>query len=133
LLEVQRVEESLAGLPAVEPSAGFSDRVMRTIALLQQHPVPRSVQQGTSAIRSVMVLAGALILGLAYILPAAGNSWLSNLLPAAVPLRSVGLSAYLAQHPPWAVFLAGLAAVLIALGLSEPERRLGNRLSSEGS
>ena len=64
---------------------------------------------------------GALILTAAYLVPAAGSSWLGNLMPSTGLVRPLGMAAYLAQHPPAAVLLAGLATLLILLGMSLPE------------
>ena len=55
------------------------------------------------------------------VVPAGGESWLSNLRPAPGLIRTFGLSTYLGQHPPGAIYLAGLAALIIVLGLAVNE------------
>ena len=67
------------------------------------------------------MFVGALILASAYLVPGAGQSWLSNLWPSARSLQLLRLSTYLLQHPPWAMVLAGFAALLILMGLALPE------------
>lgn len=67
------------------------------------------------------LIVGALLLAAAYVFPAAGQSWRSNLWPAPGLIRTFGMSAYLGQHPLWAIHLAGFAALLIVLGLAVTE------------
>jgi hypothetical protein len=71
---------------------------------------------------------GALILASAYLVPGAGQSWLSNLWPSARSLQLLRLSAYLLQHPPWAMLLAGFAALLILMGLALPDPPVRERV-----
>jgi len=68
------------------------------------------------------MFVGALILASAYLVPAAGQSWLSNLWPSAQSLQLLRLSTYLVQHPPWAMVLAGFAALLILRPCRAPSR-----------
>ena len=75
-----------------------------------------------------MIFVGALMMAAAYVVPAAGESWLTNLWPSARPLHLVGLSAYLLQHPPWAMVLAGFAALLILMGLALPDPPVRERV-----
>jgi hypothetical protein len=69
--------------------------------------------------RCAAVAAGSLLLLIAYLIPADGESWPSSLHPALI--RTVGMPTYLGQHPAWAIHLAGLAALLIAAGLAIAE------------
>ena len=68
------------------------------------------------------MFVGGQLLAAAYVFPSAGQSWLSNLRLAPGLSRTVGISAYLSQHPLWAMHLAGLAALMIVLGLALPDR-----------
>lgn len=117
LLEWHRVEESLAGLPAVEPSPLLLESVMSRIARLESAAVPSSRGFPYERPRYAAIFIGALVLAAAYVVPAPGQSWLSNVWPAPGLLRAHGLSAYLSQHPPWAILLAGFAALMIVFGL----------------
>jgi len=118
LLEWHRLEEELADLPAVEPSGRLLEDVMSRLARpAPAFPTTRGFGREWS--RYAVLAAGALLLAAAYLVPAAGESWLSNLQPGLI--RTVGMPAYLGQHPPWAIHLAGLAALLIAVGLAIAE------------
>ena len=87
---------------------------------------PRAVQSplgfSHELFRFAAIYLGALVLAAAYLFPAAGRSWLSNAWSAPGLFRSLGISAYFSQHPLWAIHLAGLAALMIVLGLTIPER-----------
>jgi hypothetical protein len=119
LLERHRLEEDLASLPAVEPSGRLMKNVMSRVARRRPAAAPTSRGSAREWSRYAVVAAGALLLAAAYLVPAAGESWLSNLQPG--PIRTIGMPAYLGQHPPWAIHLAGLAALLIAAGLAIAE------------
>jgi hypothetical protein len=122
LLELHRAEERLTELPAVEPSSRLLEAVMSRIT--EREPVGVLSSQGFSyeLLRYAAIYVGALLLAAAYMIPPAGKSWLSNLLSAPGLSRTLGFSAYLGQHPLWAIYLAGFAALMIVLGLAVPER-----------
>jgi hypothetical protein len=122
LLELHQVEERLTELSAVEPSSLFLETVMSRIS--QRGPVAVRSSRGFSyeLFQHAAISVGALLLSAAYMFPAAGKSWLSNLWSAPGLFRTVGISAYLSQHPLWAIHLAGIAALIIVLGLAVPER-----------
>jgi hypothetical protein len=135
LLELHQLEEDLADLPAIEPSGLLLEAVMSRIAQRESAAVP---SRGFSHewLRYAIITAGALLLATAYLFPAAGESWLSNLRPATELVRTSGISAYLSQHPLWAIHLAGFAALLIVLGIAAgtegPVREFVRRHSSSG-
>jgi hypothetical protein len=122
LLELHLLEERLTELSAVEPSRLLLENVMRRIAQLK--PVSAVSSQGFpyDLIKHSAMFVGGQLLALAYLLPSAGESWLSNLRLAPGLSRTVGISAYLSQHPLWAMHLAGLAALMIVVGLVLPDR-----------
>jgi hypothetical protein len=122
LLELHDVEERLTELPAVEPTFLLLETVMSRIS--QRGPVAVQSRAGFSheLFRYTALYVGALVLAAAYMFPAAGGSWLSNPWSAPGLFRTLGFSAYLSQHPFWAIHLAGLAALMIILGLTIPER-----------
>ena len=124
LLELHQVEQHLTELSTVEPCGAFLDAVMNRITLLE--PVAIVSSQGSSygMFRYPAMFLGAAMLAVAYIFPPADQSWLSNLWPSVDFVRNVGISAYLTQHPLWAELLAGIAALLIILGLTTPERQI---------
>jgi hypothetical protein len=111
-------------LSAVEPSAAFLENVMGRIA--RPEPVVVGPSRGSSwgTLKDLTIFVGALILAVAYLFPAAGRPWLSNLPLSVGVVRSLEISAYLTVHPPWAVLLAGFAALLILLGLAVPGPRV---------
>ena len=74
------------------------------------------------------MFVGALILASAYLVPGAGESWFSNLWLSPRFLHLVGLSAYLLLHPPWAMVLAGIAALLMLMGLALPDPPVRERV-----
>jgi hypothetical protein len=122
LLELHQTEERLTKLPAVEPSILFLETVMSRIT--QRGPVDTRSSRRPSyeLFKYTAMYFGAQLLAVAYIFPSAGSSWLSNLWAAPGLFRTVGISAYLGQHPLWAMHLAGLAALMIVIGLAVPER-----------
>jgi hypothetical protein len=122
LLELHQIEERLTELSAVEPSSRLLENVMSRIS--QGEPVSAVSSQGFSSdlIKYSAMFVGGQLLTAAYLFPSAGQSWLSNLWSAPGLFRAVGISAYLCQHPLWAMHLAGLAAVMIVLGLALPDR-----------
>jgi hypothetical protein len=121
LLEQHWTEERLADLPAVEPSSRLLETVMSRIT--QREPVSVLSSQGFSyeLFKYAAIYVGALLLAAAYMFPPAGKSWLSNLWSAPGLSRTFGISTYFSQHPLWAIYLAGIAALLIVLGLAVPE------------
>ncbi len=121
LLELHRLEEDLTALPAIEPSGVLLETVMSRIAQRKRSAVPSSRHRLLDLLRFAAILVGALLLAAAYLIPGAGEPWLSGLRLEPGPLRNFGLAAYLDQHPPWAIYLAGLAALLIVLGLAVHE------------
>jgi hypothetical protein len=121
LLELQQLEDDLTELPAVEPSELFLEAVMSRIAQRKPAAVPSSRGLSYELFRYAAIAVGALLLAGAYLVPAAGGSWLSNLRPSTGLIRSFGISAYLSQHPLWAIQLAGFAALMIIVGLAMPE------------
>jgi len=128
LLELHHVEELLTGLSGVEPSSLLLETVMSRIT--QPAPIAGLFSQGFSyeLVRYAAIFVGAALLAAAYLFPAAGKSWLSNLWSAPGLVRTLGISAYVSQHPFWAMQLAALAALMIVLGLAMPERpvRIGS-------
>jgi hypothetical protein len=125
LMKLHRAEELLTGLPAVAPSGGLLDTVMKRIA--EPASFPRDSRRGSSLaiVRSALMLVGAVILAAANLVPTAGSNWVGNVMPTLELVRSPGMFAYLADHPPGAVLVAGFATVLILLALSIPERHVG--------
>ena len=130
LLESHEVEERLARLLAIEPSNDLLESVMNRVTQPQLQPVALlpAGQLLVGMFRYLTMVVGALILASAYLVPAAGQSWLSNLWPSARSLHQLTLSAYLLQHPPWAIVLAGLAVLLILMGLALPEPPVPERV-----
>jgi hypothetical protein len=119
-LELYRAEEHLCSLPAVEPSSRLLDTVMSRIAL----EAPRVVhpwQSGVlSAIKYPALAIGAVVLSFAYLVPAVGADLLSNLRSSPGLLSGLQMSNYVLRHPPWAMLLIGLAAILLLVGLELP-------------
>ena len=128
LLEVHKVEESLAGLSLIEPSNDLLEAVMNRMTQPQPVAFLPARQLLVGMLKYSTMFVGALILASAYLVPGAGQSWLSNLWPSARSLHLVGLSAYLLQHPPWAIALAGFAALLILMGLALPDPPVRERV-----
>jgi hypothetical protein len=122
LLEVHRLEERLTELSAVEPSGLLLENVMSRIS--QRGPVSAGSSQGFSyeIFKYAAIYVGAQLLAFSYVFPSAGQTWLSNLWSTPGLFRAVGIAAYLGQHPLWAMHLAGLAALMIVLGLALPDR-----------
>lgn len=122
LAETHLLEQRLAALPAVEPSAAFLEAVMSRIA----QPTPSAVRASRGSrwglLQPAVVCLGALGLAVAYLFPAAGQSWLSNLWSSPRLTSGTGLVGYLSQHPPWAILLAGLATLLLVAGLTASDR-----------
>jgi hypothetical protein len=126
LLELHVVEERLTGLAGIEPSAAFLVTVMDRIARAEPEKDPAfDVERFCGEVlRYPVMLAGALLMALAYVIPSAGHSLLSNLWPATALVRGGGMFAFLAQHPPWAALVLGIAAIPIVLGLAVPEHQV---------
>jgi hypothetical protein len=122
LMALHRIEEQLSGLRAIEPSDAFLETVMSRIMRPETHRVLSSSRFSLEAFKLPMVVAGALILAAASVIPSAGGSWLPNLWPSVGPIRAPLLVTYLAAHPPWAILLATIAAVFVVLGLTLPDR-----------
>jgi hypothetical protein len=122
LLELHRAEVRLTELSGVEPSCRLLESVMSRIT--QPEPVAALSSHGFSydLFKYATIYVGALLLAAAYMVPPAGKSWLSNLWSAPGLTRTLGISAYLGQHPLWAIYLAGFAGLVIVLGLAVPER-----------
>ncbi len=121
LLELHQVEEQLTGLCAVEPYGTFLENVMSRITQPEPHLLQSAQRFSPEALKKPMIVLGGLILAAAYVVPSAGESWLASLWPSAGLFRAAHLSAYLAAHPPWAVILAAVAALLVVFGLALPE------------
>ena len=121
LLELHQVEERLAELLAIEPSVDLLESVMNRVTQPQPVALLPARQLLIGMFKYPTMFVGALILASAYLVPGAGQSWLSNLWPSAPSFHLVGLSAYFLQHPPWAMVLAGFAAMLILMGLALPD------------
>lgn len=126
-LELHRLEEHLTELPTVEPSEFFVQAVMNRLTQVETVTAVafRRFSSGTFTYPATFV--GALMLAVAYVLPAAGESWLSSIWFSGGAIRGVEMSAYLAHHPPLAILLAGVASLLIVLGLIMPENRVPNK------
>jgi hypothetical protein len=122
LLELHQIEVRLTLLPGVEASPLLLETVMSRI--MQRSPVAAQASRGFDheMFRYAVIAVGALVLAPAYMLPAPGASWLSNAMSSPGLVRHVGFSAYLSQHPLWAIHLAGLGAVMIVVGLFSSER-----------
>jgi hypothetical protein len=122
LLELHQTEERLTELSAVEPSSQLLETVMSRIA--QREPVAARPPREPSyeLFKYAAMYVGAQLLAAAYLFPFAGRSWLSNLWPAPGLFRPIGVSAYFSQHPFWAMHLAGIAALMIVIGLVLPDR-----------
>jgi hypothetical protein len=122
LMEMHQLEERLTELAAAEPSGLLLQNVMSRIS--QRERISAVSSQGSSynLIKYSAMFVGGQLLAVAYVFPAAGQSWLSNLWSAPGLFRAVGISAYLGQHPLWAMHLAGIAALMIVLGLALPGR-----------
>ena len=121
LLELHQVEERLAGLPAIEPSNALLGSVMSRVTQPRPVEILPARQLLVGMFRYPVMFVGALILAVAYLVPGAGQSWLPDLWPSVPALQFVRLPTYLLQHPPWAIVLAGFAALLILMGLALPE------------
>ncbi len=128
LLELHQVEERLAGLLAIEPSSDLLESVMNRVAQPQPVALLPARQLLLGMFKYPTMFVGALILASAYLVPGAGQSWLSNLWPSARSVHLLRLSTYLVQHPPWAMLLAGFAALLILMGLALPEPPVRERV-----
>jgi hypothetical protein len=120
LLELHQVEEQLTQLSAVEPSGKFLENVMSRITQPQTRPVLSAQGFSPEALKTPMIGLGALILAAAYLVPAAGESWLAVLRPSVGLFRAPLWWAYFAAHPLWAMILAGIAALLVVSGLTLP-------------
>jgi len=133
LLELHHVEEQLAGLCAVEPSSGFLEHVMTRIKSKEPHRIESARRISPEAFQKSMIVVGALILAAAYVVPAAGQPWLANLWPSIGLMRSGVLSAYFVAHPPWAMILAGVAALLVVFGMALPERPVSKHVARKST
>jgi len=123
LLQLHQLEERLTNLDAVEPSRLFLDTVMNRITAVEADAVVPSQGFSSGMFKYSTMFVGGLLMAVAYVVPSAGQSWLANLRPSVGLFHTVRISDYLAQHPPWAVLLAGVAALIIVLGLVERERQ----------
>jgi hypothetical protein len=121
LLEVHRLEEQLCALPAFEPSGLLLGSVMSRIAGYAEQPAPSWRASALAAIKYPMVAAGALVLTLATLAPPLGTSWFGNLRSPADVFAGLRMSSYILEHPPSAILLAGLAAILLLVGLELPD------------
>lgn len=121
LLELHQVEEQLTGLCEFEPSGAFVENVMSRVTQPEPHRVLASQRFSPEMLKIPMLVLGTLILAAAYLVPSGGGSWLGVLWPSVAPFRMPGLLAYLSAHPPWAVIVAGIAALVVVLGLALPE------------
>ncbi len=123
LLEVHRIEEQLTHSSEVEPSGAFLENVMSRVTLQKQHRALSVRRFSPDALQKPMIFVGALILAVAYLVPSAGEPWLAALWPSVGLFRTPFMFAYLAVHPPWAIILAGVAALCVVSGLALPESR----------
>ncbi len=130
LMALHRLEEDLAELPAVEPSEVFIQTVMGRIMQSEPTVVLPSSYPYWETVKYSAIVVGALALITIYSMPAVGESWLLNLwaggswlttLWPSVGPRTVGMLTYFIDHPPWVILLAGVAALLLVLGLVTPE------------
>jgi hypothetical protein len=122
LLGLHQTEERLTKLPAVEPSRQLLETVMSRITQREPLATRSSQRPSYELFKYATIYVGAQLLAVAYMFPSTGSSWLSNLWATPGLFRTVGISAYLGQHPLWATHLAGLAALMIVMGLAVPER-----------
>jgi hypothetical protein len=129
LMELHQVEERLTELAVVEPGSAFLESVMERIARLEPVAVERSHGLSWGILRYPTMLVGAAMLAMAYLLPAAGGSWTSNLWPTESLVRTVALSAYFTHHTPWSALLAGASASMIILGLALAEHPIRSNAS----
>ena len=121
LMQLHWLEEHLTELSDTEPSEVFVQAVMSRITRPEPAVIVSSQRFGWEKLSYPMIFVGALTLVAAYVFPAAGDPWLSNLWSSGGLIRTVGMSAYLAHHPMWAVLLSEVAALLIVVGLFLPE------------
>jgi hypothetical protein len=121
LLDAHRVEEQLCELSAFEPSGRLLESVMSRIAEHAQQPVPPWRASVLAAIKYPMVVVGALVLAVATLVPPPGATWLENLRWPGGLVAGLRMSSYILEHPPSAILLAGLAAILLLVGLELPD------------
>jgi hypothetical protein len=120
-MKLHWLEEHLTELSDTEPSEVFVQTVMNRITQPEPAVIVSPQRFWWETLSYPTIFAGALMLVATYVFPAAGQSWLSNFQSPAELIRSVGMSAYFDHHPPLAVLFAGVAAVLIVVGLFMPE------------
>ncbi len=132
LMALHRLEEHLTELPAIEPSEVFVQTVMSRITQPEPIVVLSSQWLWWEPVKDVAIFVGALALAATYSFAAARESWLSNLWSVESwqtnplwslvwPIRTVGIWTYFANHPLWAVLLAGTAILLLDFGLAASE------------
>jgi hypothetical protein len=124
LLALHDVEEQLAALREFEPASGFVDRVMSRVTQLQAQTIRRKTESSwAEPVKTALLVLGGLVLGVAYIVPTAGQDLVGKLWPSFTFVRWPLLATYLTAHPPWAVMLAAIAALVVVYGLVIPARR----------
>ncbi len=121
LVKLHRLEVLLAELPAVSPSSGFAAGVMARIAQAEIQEPKLGQESALAMLGYALATLGALMLAVAYLVPAGGSSFLNNLMPQMGLVRSMGMMAYLAGRSPGAVALSVLATLSILLGLALAE------------
>ncbi len=121
LLETHRVEEQLCALPAFEPSSRLLGSVMSRISRRVSQPAPSWRSSALAAIKYPAIAAGALILALATLVPPLGAPWFASLRSPSNLFAGLRMSSYVLGHPPSAILLAGLAALLLLVGLELPD------------
>jgi hypothetical protein len=117
-MELNQIEVHLMELPTIEASESLVNAVMGRISQLES----TAAAESNEFLWNPIVLVGIWLLAIAYVIPAEGESWLSNLWSSVGVFRSVEVSAYFSHHPPWAIVCAALASLLIAVGSAMPKR-----------
>lgn len=118
LMELNQIEVHLLELPTVEASESLVNEVMGRISRLES----TAAVESNVRLWNPIVLVGVGLLAIAYVIPAEGESWLSNLWSSVGVFRTVEVSAYFSHHPPWAIVFAAFASLLIAVGSAMPRR-----------
>jgi hypothetical protein len=90
-------------------------------------PIPSWRASALGALKYSAVAAGALILAIASLAPPAGAPWTVNVRPPAGLFTGLRMSSFILDHPPSAILLTSLAALLLLVGLELPDpQRLTN-------
>lgn len=121
LMELHRVEKQLAGLHEVASSGPFVENVMSRVHELQPRAVARSARLPLETLRVPLIVLGALMLAAAHVVSSVGVSFSGRLGPTAGLVRIPWVFVYFATQPAWVIMLAGIAALLVWIGLVLPD------------